>query len=372
MTDLDRRMTLKTLAAGTLGAAGLAAGAAAQAPAGGPLAGGPLAGAAAGPFATQPWGAENRLAGPGFAVERVAFRSGDAELIGNLFVPDGPGRKAAVAILGPVAFVKEQAPLQYALRLVREGFAALIFDPTGHGESEGEPRRDESGTKKVADLRAALGFLASRADIDPDRLHLLGVCQGVNWTIETALVEPRARSIALVAGHYLTPEVAVMYLGSPQAVEARIAKGLAAAERFRATGAVDYIRIVSPSLAEPDPAALLTAPPIHMFYIRWADRSPFLAHRGLWENRITAMSEAAIWGHRIDRAMPRLTTPTLMVHADRAASGGPIPRALFAAMPAARKELVWLGGQGQLMFYEDPITIDMAAAPVARFFKATA
>jgi hypothetical protein len=77
-----------------------------------------------------------------------------------------------------------------------------------------------------------------------------------------------------------------------------------------------------------------------------------------------------IWGHRIDEAVTKLKTAVLMIHADRAASGGEVPRRLFASMPAARKELVWLGGQGQLQFYEDPITIEQATPHIARFFAA--
>lgn len=365
---LTRRHTLAALSSAAFGAA-MTSSSQAQQPPGGPLAGGPLAGAApAGPLATQPWGPENRLRGPGFTVERVTFQSEGIAVVGNLFLPEGAGRRPAVVILGPVGFVKEQAPLQYASRLVGEGFAALIFDPRFHGESAGEPRRHESGAEKVKDVRAALSYLAGRTDIDAGRLHVLGVCQGVNWTIEAAIADARIRSVALVAGHYLTPEVAIMYLGSQANVDARIAKSREAEARFRATGQVDYIHVVSPNLAQPDPNALLTAPPIHMFYIRWADRSPFLAHRGQWENRLTAMSEHLIWGHRIDQAMPNLRTPTLMVHADRAASGGEIPRRLFSTIPAERKELVWIGGQGQLQFYEDPMTIGQVVPHLARFF----
>lgn len=337
--------------------------------AGGPLAGGPLAaGAPVGPFSTQPWVAGNRLQMAGYAVERVTYQSQGIPVVGNLFLPSsGEQRKPAVVVIGPVGFVKEQAPLQYASRLVREGFVSLIFDPRFHGESGGEPRRFESGEEKVKDISAAVDFLAGRPDVDPNRIHVLGVCQGVNWTIEAAIRDTRIRSISIVAGHYLTPEVAVMYLGPN--VEARLARGQASEARFKATGQVDYINIVSPSLAQPDPNALLTAPPIQMFYIRWADRTPFLAHRGLWENRLTAMSEHLIWGHRIDLATPKLRTPVLMIHADRAASGGDIPRKLFAEMPAEKKQLVWLGGQGQLQFYEDPLTIEQAVPHIARFFS---
>ena len=331
---------------------------------GGPLAGGSVSG----PFATQPWIDGKTLQMNGYAVERVTYTSQGTPVVGNLFVPAAAGRKPAVVVIGPVGFVKEQAPLQYASRLVREGYVALIFDPRFHGESGGEPRRFESGAEKVKDLAASIDFLAQRPDVDPNRIHVLGICQGVNWAIDIAIQDPRVRHVSLVAGHYLTPEVAAMYLGGPANVTERIEKSRAAEARFQASGQADYIHIVSPTLANPDPSALLTAPPIQMFYIRWADRTPFLAHRGLWENRLTAMSEHLIWGHRIDQVVPKLKTPVQMIHADRAASGSEIPRKLFAAMPAEKKQLIWLGAQGQLQFYEDPLTIEQAVPHISRFF----
>jgi hypothetical protein len=344
----------------------LAGPAAAQSPA--PAAPAHLSGTVGTAFSTQPWDGGARIdAGP-YSVERVTFKSGGLDVVGNLFAPAGKGPWPAVAVIGPVAFVKEQAPLQYASRLVREGFAVLIFDPRYHGESAGEPRRWESRQAKVEDLRAAVSFLAVRAQIDPGRLHLLGVCQGSNWVVEAAADDPRVRSLSVVAGHYLMPETAALYLGSPENVALRISRAQESKAAFLRNGQVDYIPIVSLS----DRDALLTPKPIHDFYYRWADRGPFAAHTGLWENRITRMSEADIWGHRIDEQLKRLNQPVLMVHSDRAATGPVIPRRLFDEIASKNKQAVWLEGRNQIQFYQDPMTIDMVVPHLARFFTRVA
>lgn len=322
------------------------------------------------PFETQAWGPGARLATPRYLVERVTYRSRGTEVVGNLLTPAGSGRKPAVIVIGPVAFVKEQSPLQYASRLAREGYATLVFDPRHHGESGGEPRRHESGLAKVEDLQASVDFMSAREDVDPERIFILAICQGVNWGIEAATIDARIKGLALVAGHYLTPEVARMYVGDT--AEARIRRSLEAGKRFRATGEVSYIPVVSAHLTPPDPRALLIAPPIQQFYIRWADRGPFWNFHGLWENRITAMSEAAIWSHDVRAFLARLATPTLMIHSERAASGAQVPRDLFTMIPAARKEFAWLGSQNQLQFYEDPFTIDQTVPLVVRFFDGAA
>jgi len=318
-------------------------------------------------FTTQPWGASNRLVTRNYTVHRITFSSHGLTLAGALFVPHLNDAAPAIVIVGPVAFVKEQAPLQYASRLAALGYVTLIFDPRYHGESEGMPRRYESPVAKIEDISAAISFLAARTEVDADQISVLGVCQGVNWTIEASRIDARVKSICLIAGHYLTPEVAKMYLGGQEKVDERLAKSLAAAGRFEESGQAEYIPIVSASFTANDQKALLGADFVQSFYSRWADRHPMLSHRGLWENRITSMSEHLIWGHNVELSVCDLHLPILMIHADRAASGPNIPRELFAKIPSMNKRLVWLGPQGQIQFYEDPITIDLAVEHIVDF-----
>lgn len=318
-----------------------------------------------GEFSTQTWGTQSSIDTGSYVIERVTLPSQNIPIVGNALVPKKAGRKPAVVVIGPVAYVKEQSPMQYATRLVKEGFITLVFDPRFHGESGGMPRRLESRTAKVQDIRAVLDYLAKRPDVDPEQLYVLGVCQGSNWAIEASTQDTRVKALSVVAGHYLVPQVAAMYLGSPEKVAERVTRGQQARARYEATGQVDYIPIIG------DAQALLPAPVIAQFYSRWADRGPFWNFHGLWENRITAMSEADIWGHNFAEVIKKLQTPTLMIHANRAASGPAIPRELFSLIPARKKELLFMTEQNQMMFYEDPLTIDTVAPRVAAFFSST-
>ncbi|MEH6471025.1 MAG: hypothetical protein V7752_07225 [Halopseudomonas sp.] len=295
----------------------------------------------------------------------VEFTSHGETLVGQLFLPPGEGPFPAVSIMGPVAFVKEQSPLQYASRIVRQGIAALIFDPRYHGASSGQPRRYESPQAKIEDLSASIDFLAGHQQIDAQKIGLVGICQGVNWAIEASVRDPRVKSLALVAGHYLLPEIATMYLGDDEAVQQRIERGRKARRAFDQDGKVEYIDIVGSK------QALLTHELIDDWYMPWAKHAPWFAHRGQWENRITAMSEADIWGWRIDNTLRKLETDVVMIHADHAASGAAVPRKLFDSIPAKNKQLHWIEGANQLMFYESPITIDEAIVPLSRHFNET-
>ena len=295
----------------------------------------------------------------------VEFNSHGETIVGELFLPAGKGPFAAVSIMGPVAFVKEQSPLQYASRIVRQGIAALIFDPRYHGASSGEPRRYESPEAKIEDLMASIDFLTEHESIDAQKIGLIGICQGVNWAIETTVRDDRVKSLAIVAGHYLMPEIATMYLGDEKTVQQRIEHGQKARTAFNQNGTVEYIDIVGSK------QALLTAELIENWYTPWANHAAWFAHRGQWENRITAMSEADIWGWRIDKTLRKLKTDVVMIHADHAASGPSIPRKLFESIPAQNKQLHWIEGANQLMFYESPLTIDETIGPLGRHFNHT-
>lgn len=301
-----------------------------------------------------------------YKMERVTFNSNGVELVGNLYIPTNLAKPApAVPILGPVAFVKEQSPIQYATRMASSGFVTLAFDPSFHGESGGEPRRYESPQAKVSDLKSAVSYLLSRPEVDKNRVYLLGVCQGVNWTVQAAVEDTRIKALALVAGHYLTKETIDEYSGGEEKTRDRIERGRQAKTKYETTGEVDYIPIVSLS----DPNALLLPKPIYQWYIRWAERGPAWDFLGKWENRVAAMSEAELWTYRVDETVKKLNLPLLMVHADRAASGSVLPKKLFELIAATDKYLVWLGDRVQFQFYEEPETIDLAVGNVAEWFN---
>lgn len=294
-----------------------------------------------------------------YQTEQVAFKSGGVNIKGLLISPTkSAGKHKAMVVIGPVAFVKEQSPLQYATRLAKMGFATLIFDPRGYGESEGEPRQIESGNAKTQDIQAAADYLETRSDIDADRIHLLAICQGANWGVQAAIADARFKTLSLVAGNYLSRATAEMYCGGPEKADARIARGKVAREKFEAGGAVDYMKIVK---EQPDDEAFLPYPaPFPDWYLLWGHRVPFFKYKGLWENRISVMSEESLWGFQVDREFEKLQTPVLMIHSDNAATGAQLPRQFFASIPAKTKKLVWLQDQSQLQFYDDALTIDKA------------
>src|SRR5204862_5942447 len=75
----------------------------------------------------------------------------------------------------------------------------LTFDYKGWGDSEGPPAR-LAPYGRVADVQAALSFLAAQAEADPDRLGIYGTSYGGATVVWVAAVDPRVKCIVSVVG----------------------------------------------------------------------------------------------------------------------------------------------------------------------------
>ena len=63
--------------------------------------------------------------------QRVQFESHGVKIVGLLYTPHpATSQHPAIVILGPFGSIKEQSPMEYTTRLVRDGFVTLIIDYT--------------------------------------------------------------------------------------------------------------------------------------------------------------------------------------------------------------------------------------------------
>ena len=85
---------------------------------------------------------------------------------------------------------------RYVTWLVAEGVNVLCFDYRGYGLSEGKPER--AGILK--DSRAAIRYAASRPDVDPDRIVLLGQSLGgANAVVAAATTTAAAMRVCFIS-----------------------------------------------------------------------------------------------------------------------------------------------------------------------------
>ncbi|MBI4516870.1 MAG: alpha/beta hydrolase [Deltaproteobacteria bacterium] len=134
----------------------------------------------------------------------VHFFSGGAKLAGVLYAPDSPsGRGSGIVLCQGYTGTKEMFLPILAQAFCEAGYACLIFDYRGWGESEG-PRDRLMPLEQAEDIRNALTFLALQDGVDPERLGLYGTSFGganvVHVTAMDARVKCTVASLAIGNG----------------------------------------------------------------------------------------------------------------------------------------------------------------------------
>ena len=123
----------------------------------------------------------------GVPYEEVSFTTSDGLKLSGWYVPSRNG--AAV-----IAFPGRKGPQAHTRMLARHGYGVLLFDRRGEGESEGDPTSWGWGNEK--DIKAGIGFLQRRADVDPERIGGLGLSVGGEMMIQTAAETDGLKAVA--------------------------------------------------------------------------------------------------------------------------------------------------------------------------------
>ena len=147
---------------------------------------------------------------------RVSFKNSlGLELSGVLLVPASGGPHPVVVFAHGRGSGKDSPRNRAVAEALRaEGFAAFLFDFTGHGESEGT--LDESTrTRQVDDLGAALGLLETLDDLDKGRIGVAGASSGAAVALLRAAEDTRIRALVLRSANPEGAEAAVPGVGAP-------------------------------------------------------------------------------------------------------------------------------------------------------------
>lgn len=279
-------------------------------------------------------------------MEQVHFTISGDDLVGHLHVPGGKGPHPAVAVAGPMTSVKEQVTGVYAAALAERGIAALAFDPRGYGQSGGAPRQYEHAGRKIEDLGAALEFLASRTDLDRERLGLAGVCLGAGYAAHASLLSPCVKALGLVVGYYRDPPR--MRETDPEGFDAKVAQGREARLTYERTGEI----ITIPAVSLTGDAAMQT-PYLYDYYATPRAAVPN------YVNGFAVMSREHFLPFDVQVAAPQIQIPVCMVHSRNALS--PEAAETFYANLSGPKSLTWLEGENQVAFYDAPDLVSRAA-----------
>jgi uncharacterized protein len=113
----------------------------------------------------------------GAPYENVSFKTSDGLRLRGWYVPSKNG--AAV-----ISFPGRKGTQKPARMLARHGYGVLLFDRRGEGESDGDP--NAWGWSGYRDVDAAVRYLQTRRDVEPDRIGGIGLSVGGEMMLEAA------------------------------------------------------------------------------------------------------------------------------------------------------------------------------------------
>ena len=130
-------------------------------------------------------------------------------LAADLYEPkEYTGKIPAIAVSGPFGAVKEQSSGLYAQEMAERGFLAIAFDPSFTGESGGYPRYFNSPDINVEDYQAAIDFLSTQDNVDPEQIGIIGI------SLQTAALDTRVKATAAMTMYDMSRNTALGYFDS--------------------------------------------------------------------------------------------------------------------------------------------------------------
>jgi carboxymethylenebutenolidase len=150
---------------------------------------------------------------------QVGFKSGDDIVTGYLALPGSPGRHPAIIVIhefwGLNDWVKEQAE-----KFAAQGYVALAVDlyrgkSTSNPDEAHELMRGMPQDRAIRDMKAALDYLASRSDVDKNKIGSVGWCMGGGLSLQLAIHEPKLAACVVNYGALPTDADDIRKINAP-------------------------------------------------------------------------------------------------------------------------------------------------------------
>lgn len=146
-------------------------------------------------------------------------------LAADLYKPlNAAGKLPSIAVCGPFGAVKEQASGLYAQTLAERGFLTIAFDPSFTGESGGTPRYMASPDINTEDFQAAVDYLSTSSEVNPEAIGILGICGWGGLAINTAALDTRIKATVASTMYDMTRVNAKGYFDAEDSEQARYEK----------------------------------------------------------------------------------------------------------------------------------------------------
>ena len=285
-------------------------------------------------------------------------------LAADLYAPkDAEGKLAAIAVSGPFGAVKEQSSGLYAQTMAERGFLTIAFDPSFTGESGGNPRYVASPDINTEDFQAAVDFLSTQDNIDPERIGIIGICGWGGMALSAAAIDTRIKATVTSTMYDISRVTAEGYFGSENSEEARYDKRVTLNEQRTVDYRNDsYAR--AGGVIDPLPE---DAPQFVKDYYDYYKTDRGYHERSLNSNDgWNATSAISFLNMPLLAYAGEIRTPVLLVHGDKAHSYY-LSQDAYAKLTGDNKELLTIPGANHTDLYDqlDVIPFDK----IETFFK---
>ncbi len=275
--------------------------------------------------------------------QNTLFSSGDDSCAAWLYAAEGGADESPVVVMAHgLSGTRRDRLGAFAERFATAGFAALVFDHRGFGDSGGEPDLFDPA-RQLEDWRAAIAFARSRQGIDPSKVATFGSSMGGGNSLAAAAADP---GVAAAISQVPFLDIVRQAHRSSPLVSARM---LAAAARGAHL----------PAVGQPNEPALINAPGGEEGWRRVVS----IGEDSRWRNRV---SSRWLLGapYRPAKYAAKLHCPWLVCvgEADRVAKPGP---AIAAAKRAPKGELRTYPGVDHFDIYDGPAHEAVVADEVA-------
>lgn len=147
------------------------------------------------------------------------FPSTAGEASGYLATPKTSGKHPALIVIqewwGLNDWIRQNTD-----RFASQGYVALAVD-LYHGRATGDPNeahelmRGLPEDRALADLQGAFQYLASRPDVDPNRIGVIGWCMGGGYALNLTVAQPKLAASVVNYGHLATDEQSLRNIHAP-------------------------------------------------------------------------------------------------------------------------------------------------------------
>jgi pimeloyl-ACP methyl ester carboxylesterase len=150
-----------------------------------------------------------------YAIEHVDIPWNGTIVSGNLHLAPGDGAKPLIFYIPGCDQTKEAWPHPYYNQALQRGMHVFSFDGPGQGESNLRGIRLTADNYEDAAI-AAIDYLLTRSEVDPQKVGLYGLSFGSYWAMRTAAKDSRLAAVAapwasFVDKYYLMTEESPRY-----------------------------------------------------------------------------------------------------------------------------------------------------------------